>query len=77
MAQRYRVSVDVEARDREAAEDGWTVLATTVESAVCSDAALLQAYHDQQSTVEPGFRWIKNPAAITPVWLEKPERMAA
>ena len=28
-------------------------------------------------TVEPGFRWIKNPAAISPVWLEKPERIAA
>jgi heme/copper-type cytochrome/quinol oxidase subunit 2 len=27
--------------------------------------------------VEPGFRWIKNPAAIAPVWLEKPERIAA
>ena len=27
--------------------------------------------------MEPGFRWIKNPAAITPVWLEKPERIAA
>ena len=27
--------------------------------------------------VEPGFRWIKNPAAISPVWLEKPERIAA
>ncbi len=25
----------------------------------------------------PGFRWIKNPAAISPVWLEKPERIAA
>src|SRR5262245_55870705 len=24
-----------------------------------------------------GFRWIKNPAAIAPVWLEKPERIAA
>jgi hypothetical protein len=31
----------------------------------------------QQSTVEAGFRWIKHPAAITPVWLEKPERIAA
>ena len=29
------------------------------------------------TTVEPGFRWIKNPAAISPVWLEKPERIAA
>ena len=27
--------------------------------------------------LEPGFRWIKNPAAISPVWLEKPERIAA
>jgi hypothetical protein len=27
--------------------------------------------------VEPGFRWLKNPAAIAPVWLEKPERIAA
>jgi transposase len=27
--------------------------------------------------VEPGFRWIKNPAAMSPVWLEKPERIAA
>jgi hypothetical protein len=32
---------------------------------------------NQNTTVEPGFRWIKNPAAIAPVWLEKPERMAA
>ena len=27
--------------------------------------------------MEPGFRWIKNPAASAPVWLEKPERIAA
>ena len=27
--------------------------------------------------MEPGFRWSKNPAAISPVWLEKPERIAA
>ena len=27
--------------------------------------------------MEPGFRWIKNPAAISPVWWEKPERIAA
>jgi hypothetical protein len=44
---------------------------------VCTDAEILQAYHDQHSTVEPSFRWIKNPAAITPMWLEKPERIAA
>jgi transposase len=27
--------------------------------------------------VAPGFRWLKNPAAISPVWREKPERLAA
>ena len=44
---------------------------------VCTDAELLQAYQEQHITVEPGFRWIKNPATISPVWLEKPERIAA
>ena len=43
----------------------------------CTDAEMLQAYQEQHITVEPGFRWIKNPAAISPVWLEKPERIAA
>jgi hypothetical protein len=38
---------------------------------------MLQAYQEQHLTVEPGLRWIKNPAALSPVWLEKPERMAA
>ena len=42
-----------------------------------ADAEILQAYQEQHTTVEPGFRWIKNPAAISPVWLEKPERIAA
>src|SRR5499427_6950846 len=37
----------------------------------------LQAYQAQHSTVEPGFRWSTHPAAIRPVWLEKPARMAA
>ena len=46
-------------------------------SEVCTDSEMLQAYQEQQITVEPGFRWIKNPAAISPVWLEKPERIAA
>ena len=77
MEPRYRVVVDVEVLDRDTAEEGWTVFATTVGGAVCPDAEILQAYHDQHSTVEPGFRWIKHPAAIAPVWLEKPERIAA
>jgi hypothetical protein len=56
---------------------GWLVLATTVDEQTCSDAEIIKAYRDQTTTVEPGFRWIKNPAAISPVWLEKPERIAA
>jgi hypothetical protein len=43
----------------------------------CADTAILQVYQEQNTTVESGFRWIKNPAAISPVWLEKPERIAA
>src|SRR5262245_57391412 len=65
MAQRNRVVVEVEAVEQAEDEHGWTVLATTVDSAECTDAEIVQAYHDQHSTVEPGFRWIKNPAAIT------------
>jgi transposase len=38
---------------------------------------MLHAYQKQHTTVESGLRWIKNPAAICPVWLEKPERIAA
>ena len=46
---------------------GWTVLATTVPPAVCTDTEILQAYQEQHITVEPGFRWIKNLADISPV----------
>jgi transposase len=53
------------------------VLATTVGEQKCGDAEIVRAYREQTTTVEPGFRWIKNPAAISPVWLEKPERIAA
>jgi transposase len=73
----YRLVVEVEALANLEEDNGWTVLATTVRAEVCGDADILQAYQDQNTTVEPGFRWIKNPAAISPVWLEKPERIAA
>jgi transposase len=53
------------------------VLATTIDERRCSDAEIVQAYRDQTATVERGFRWIKNPAAISPVWLEKRQRIAA
>jgi transposase len=73
----YRLVLDVAALANPEEDNGWTVLATTVRPEVCGDADILQAYQDQNTTVEPGFRWIKNPAAISPVWLEKPERIAA
>ena len=73
----YRLEVEVEALANPEEEHGWTVLATTVSAEACTDAEILQAYQEQHTTVEPGFRWIKNPAAISPVWLEKPERIAA
>ena len=69
--------VEVEALAHPEEDNGWTVLATTVSAEVCTDAEILQAYQEQHTTVESGFRWIKNPAAISPVWLEKPERIAA
>ena len=73
----YRLVVEVEALSNPEEDNGWTVLATTVRAETCPDAEILQAYQEQNTTVEPGFRWIKNPAAISPVWLEKPERIAA
>ena len=73
----YRLMVEVGALAKADEDNGWTVLATTVAAEVCPDADILQAYQDQNTTVDPGFRWIKNPAAIAPVWLEKPERIAA
>jgi transposase len=73
----YRLVAEVEALDNAAEDNGWTVLATTVSAEVCTDTEILQAYQEQHTTVEPGFRWSKNPAAISPVWLEKPERIAA
>jgi transposase len=74
---RYRLVVSPEAVVPPEDTQGWTVLATTMRSEVCTDVEILQAYQEQHITVEPGFRWIKNPAAISPVWLEKPERIAA
>ena len=73
----YRLVVEVEALAHAAEDNGWTVLATTVSAEDGTDGEILQAYQDQNTTVEPGFRWIKHPAAIAPVWLEKPERIAA
>jgi hypothetical protein len=73
----YRLAVEVTALANPEEDNGWAVLATTVSTEAGADAEILQAYQEQNTTVESGFRWIKNPAAITPVWLEKPERIAA
>jgi hypothetical protein len=69
--------VEVDALPNAEVDNGWTGLATTVRAERGPDAEILEAYQEQNTTVEPGFRWIKNPAAIAPVWLEKPERIAA
>jgi transposase len=73
----YRLVVEVTALANPEEDNGWAVLATTVSTEACADAEILQAYQEQNTTVESGFRWIKNPAVIAPVWLEKPERIAA
>jgi hypothetical protein len=74
---RYRVSVHPEPLVPAEDGHGWTGLATTVRPEVGPDAERLQAYQEQHLTVEPGLRWVKNPAAISPVWREKPARIAA
>ena len=73
----YRLHAETKALSVPVATFGWLVLATTVSQQTSGDAEIVRAYRDQTTTVEPGFRWIKNPAAISPVWLEKPERIAA
>ena len=73
----YRLVGEGEALAKPGEDNGWTVLATTVSAEGGTGVEILQAYQDQNTTGEPGFRWIKNPAAIAPVWLEKPERIAA
>jgi transposase len=73
----YRLVEEVAALANQEEDPGWAVLATTVPIETCADAEILEAYQEQNTTVEPGFRWIKNPAAIAPGWLEKPERIAA
>jgi len=74
---RYGLRVSSEAVVPAEDAHGWTVLATTLRPEECTDTEMLQAYQEQHIPLDPGFRWIKHPAAISPVWLEKPERIAA
>jgi hypothetical protein len=71
------LAVEMEALSNPEADNRWTVLATTVRDEAGTDAEMLKAYSDQNTTVAPSLRWLKNPAAIRPGWLEQPERMAA
>src|SRR5688572_8585225 len=73
----YQLKVSSQALAAPVATFGWLVLATTIDASICGDAEIVRAYRDQTTTVERGFRWIKNPAVIHPVWLEKRERIAA
>jgi len=73
----YQLKVSTQALAAPVATFGWLVLATTIDASICGDAQIVRAYRDQTVTVERGFRWIKNPAAIHPVRLEKRERIAA
>jgi hypothetical protein len=72
-----RLIVESAVRGSPAEENGGTVLATTVSAEEGSAAERLHAYPEQPTTVAPGFRWLKHPAAMSPGWLEKPERIAA
>jgi hypothetical protein len=74
---RYRLRLSSEALVPAEDAHGWTVLATTLRPEACTDTERRQAYQEQHSPVAPGCRWSKNPAAISPVWLEKPARIAA
>ena len=57
--------------------DSRFVLATNVlEAEHLSDAELLRAYKGQPAA-ELSFKWAKNPAAIAPIFLETPTRIAA
>jgi hypothetical protein len=62
-----RLVVEVESLTNPEDDNGWTVLATTVSAEAGTDAEILQAYQEPHTTVAPGLRWIKNPAAIRPV----------
>jgi transposase len=73
----YELRVTTQALPAPVKTFGWLTLATTIDEASGDDTEIVQAYRDQTTTVERGFRWIKNPAAITPVWLEKRKRIAA
>ena len=73
----YRLHITTKALNPPLSTFGSLVLVTTMSKKACDDAEIVQVYQAQTTTVEPGFGWIKNPAAISPVWFENRERIAA
>jgi transposase len=73
----WQVQEATEAISRQARRERRFVLATNVlEPQHLSDAELLRAYKGQPAA-ELSFKWAKNPAAIAPIFLETPTRIAA
>jgi transposase len=74
---RWQVREAPEAITARARRERRFVLATNVlEGQHLSNAELLQAYKGQPAA-ELSFKWAKNPAAIAPIFLETPTRIAA
>jgi hypothetical protein len=71
-----RVGVECTALERAKDAQGGGVLAPTVGAEGGADPEGLQADQAPNTTGDPGLRWLNNPAALTPGWLEKPERLA-
>lgn len=73
----WQVHEATEAITARARREARFVLATNVlDVHQLSDAELLQAYKGQPAA-ELSFKWAKNPAAIAPIFLETPTRIAA
>jgi hypothetical protein len=67
----------VETRRRAEEANGWTVRAPTVRPERCAAAAIRSVDQAPHTAGEPGCRGINPPAAIRPVWLATPARIAA
>jgi transposase len=73
----WQVQEATEAMSLWAQREGRVVLATNVlEVQPLSEAELLRAYKGPPAA-ELSFKWAKNPAAIAPIFLETPTRIAA
>ena len=74
--QRFEFRLDQAAVDRDAADDGYAVLVTTVPAAESKADELFRKYK-QQIHCEHSHHIFKGPLAVHPVFLKKPERVEA